>query len=299
MQRGYPNNQELTQLFSQTISALTLDVNNLKQMLSLQEATTRDFRYHEELVTLERAVDSIEDKVLAMQKMAGQERAALATLDDLFNHTVVQNQLFASMLRDAQTVQDDGQKMLAGKGKQPQQDNENIIDSLRRLTLESNMLSSSVKTQNLRRDSVNHERYTAKLGEAPSLGNVEEAMIRLRPISQNEYISVSKTIRGRITLAVVNDALQGVVNVVREKYSVLQGNHNRQHYRKYWTLHRALEVEEHGTEPWVSEQELRSDCAFFRSGESTARSILAILRTLQRLKQVPARNSEVTYIVLR
>jgi hypothetical protein len=72
-----------------------------------------------------------------------------------------------------------------------------------------------------------------------------------------------ETIRGRITLAVVNDALQGVVNVVREKYSVLQGNHNRQHYRKYWTLHRALEVEEHGTEPWVSEQELRSDCAFF------------------------------------
>jgi hypothetical protein len=119
MQRGYPNNQELTQLFPQTISALTLDVNNLKQILSLQEAMTRDFRYHEELVTLERAVDSIEDKVLAMQKMAGQERAALATLDDLFNHTVVQNQLFASMLRDAQTVQDDGQKMLAGKGKRP------------------------------------------------------------------------------------------------------------------------------------------------------------------------------------
>ena len=47
----------------------------------------------------------------------------------------------------------------------------------------------------------------------------------------------------------------------------------------------------------VEEQELRQSCSFFRTGESTARSILLILRTLGRLQQIPAKHGEVTYIV--
>ena len=38
--------------------------------------------------------------------------------------------------------------------------------------------------------------------------------------------------------------------------------------------------------PFVTEQELRDACAFFRSGESTARAILQILRSCKRIKQV-------------
>ena len=48
----------------------------------------------------------------------------------------------------------------------------------------------------------------------------------------------------------------------------------------------------------LSEQELRETCGFFRLGESTARATLAILCILKRLKQVPGKNMEVTYICL-
>jgi len=38
--------------------------------------------------------------------------------------------------------------------------------------------------------------------------------------------------------------------------------------------------------PFISEQEMRDDCAFFRTGESTARAILQILRSCKRIKQI-------------
>jgi hypothetical protein len=58
------------------------------------------------------------------------------------------------------------------------------------------------------------------------------------------------------------------------------------------------ETEAHVGHRWVSEQELRENCAFFRHGESTARATLQLLCSLKRLKQVPGKNREVTYLCL-
>lgn len=52
----------------------------------------------------------------------------------------------------------------------------------------------------------------------------------------------------------------------------------------------------HAGQYWVTEQELRTNCAFFRHGESTARGILSLLCSLKRLKQLPGKNMEITYI---
>jgi len=55
----------------------------------------------------------------------------------------------------------------------------------------------------------------------------------------------------------------------------------------------------HEGHEWVSEQELRENCAFFRHGESTARATLQLLCSLKRLKQVPGKkNTDITYICL-
>ena len=304
--------EELTDLFSQTISALSADVTALKQIVCLQEAAKKNGNYMDAFLDLQGSVDSVQKEVRALQGLAAQERTALLTLEDLYNQTVAQNKLYKTMLRDKQQQQQQHVQPVQPVQHQSkptmhmlsppreQQDKENIVESLRRLNLESHMLSTPAKTHNERRDTVDLRRTPrTPLTPAVSRGHdVEQPIIQLHPISQQELMGVSRTIRGRLTLAVVNDALCDIVSVARDKYSVLHGNHNRQHYRKYWTLHKALEVEEHGTEPWVSEQELRSKCAFFRSGESTARCILAILRTLRRLKQVPARNSQVTYMIM-
>ena len=122
-------------------------------------------------------------------------------------------------------------------------------------------------------------------------------------VSEAEWNGISKTVRGRITLAVVNDALRDIERVFLKKYAVLNHQNKKgttttpvELQQKLLNSHRELHVKEHGDSKWVSEQDLRQCCAFFRNGESTARAILLIIRTLRRLKQVPAKHSQVTYV---
>ena len=52
-------------------------------------------------------------------------------------------------------------------------------------------------------------------------------------------------------------------------------------------------------EPYfISEPELRNECSFFRKGESTARAMLLILRSVERIKQVVGKKSIVCYVLL-
>lgn len=138
--------------------------------------------------------------------------------------------------------------------------------------------------------------------------------ITLRPITQTEFHHISKNIRGRITLSAVNEALLDIQNVAQHKYSILASrktpralrsskqspspglisHHHPMQYQQTLSLHKELRSEDHDGLPFVSEQEMRDSCAFFRSGESTARAILLILRSAKRIKQVCGRNSQVT-----
>ena len=121
--------------------------------------------------------------------------------------------------------------------------------------------------------------------------------IHARPVSEKEFAGIPRTIRGRITRHFLNDALKDIERVCRNKYAVLAEGVKRREDQHLWNAHIDMEVEEHGGSPWVSEQCLRRSCVFFRSGESTARAVLAILGSLHRIHQLPGRNSEVTYII--
>lgn len=118
--------------------------------------------------------------------------------------------------------------------------------------------------------------------------------IILRPITQAEFQSVSKNTRGRITLSALNEALHDIQKVTLQKYSHI---HNPHSHRKGSSSSSHVNsigngpmhpVHKEGGEdlPFVSEQDLRDDCAFFVTGESTARAILQILRSCKRIKQV-------------
>lgn len=64
-------------------------------------------------------------------------------------------------------------------------------------------------------------------------------------------------------------------------------------------MHKELTtLDDHDGLPFVAEQELRDSCAFFRSGEATARAILRVLRSVKRIKQVCGKGFQVTYIWL-
>ena len=121
----------------------------------------------------------------------------------------------------------------------------------------------------------------------------------------------------RISRLDLNDALEEIEQVLAKKialeYPIKKTPVHNQHHISSNSLQRRfdyLRQRQHGTAVddieteahvgcwWVSEQELRENCPFFRHGESTARAILSLLCSLKRLKRVPAKNKEITYLWL-
>jgi len=116
------------------------------------------------------------------------------------------------------------------------------------------------------------------------------------PISMEELEEIPRATRGRISLYVLNDALQDIAAHCKSKVK-----RNKKKTKPAFVLNNASSFSAAATNNkdvfTVSEQELRQSCSFFRMGEGTARSILLILKTLGRLHQVPAKHGDVTYIV--
>lgn len=107
--------------------------------------------------------------------------------------------------------------------------------------------------------------------------------IVLERVTTAELEAVPRTARGRISLAMVNEVVEEIKQVCREKYS---GRRSRRFdYNK-----QDLPL----MDPWISEHDLRQECAFFQK-ESTARTALQILRTLGRVRQVPCKRGKVIY----
>lgn len=119
--------------------------------------------------------------------------------------------------------------------------------------------------------------------------------IKVRPIDQIEYTAIPKTVRGRFGLIALNEALTDIQKVIENRY-----HHLRQH-SSIWAsqtkrsnhanlqstpIHSTPAKNSYMYHPIVSEQEMRDNCSFFRSGESSARAILQILRSCKRIKQL-------------
>jgi Protein of unknown function (DUF1395). len=134
-----------------------------------------------------------------------------------------------------------------------------------------------------------------------SMKQSRHVTIPLRFISKDEFYSISKNIRGRITLSALNEALLDIQRVTENKYNLLHQHSNRKSssasklsHQETCALHKEMLIHLIQKDvPFVTEQELRDTCAFFRSGESTARAILQILRSCKRIKQVFLGNSGV------
>ena len=295
---------ELISLFSTTVSSIASDATILKAVSSLHIAINPGSTSSKDatlildtLRDLDHAVVDIEAKVRILQSIAAEEQRALNEMEAIKAAAEAQSTVLDQMMEIQQSMIQD------------QQGKENS-----RLCRRS---SSTIHAAKERKqcDTTPHRKVTLihqdllddvqphftsptirpAVRENPTL----VASICLPLITPDEFHSLSTNIRGRITLAVVNDSLLDIQRVCNKKYAQLSrqvtpgkelSNVHREHID--------VAVLEHGKYPWVSEQDLRQTCAFFRSGESTARAILAILRSLRRIKQVPGRNSEVTYMLL-
>jgi Spindle and kinetochore-associated protein 1 len=126
-------------------------------------------------------------------------------------------------------------------------------------------------------------------------------------VTRDELDTIPRTTRGRISLSVLNEALRDIESVCRKRKqsrnnrsNIISNNNNSS--KPPFNLN--LSSQENSTVVWtggsswiVREHDLRQSCSFFRNGESTARTILLLLRTLGHLQQVPDKTGDVKYIV--
>lgn len=303
--------EELCSLFSTTVSSLASDAVALNQIKSLAECCGQEENGNPNnakngLKQVDAIVTELEHKVTLLQEICAEEKQSLKDMESIKNAAEAQHELLNEMMQAcdgaARQQEEEARPLVEASSHQkvttatatPHKHQESIPTSHHK-----GLLRSGAKRV-ARRDSVDPR-------EKRSIHRSATSCVKLDRVTQTEWNNVSKTVRGRITLAVVNDALRDIERVFEKKYAVLRHHHKSvprkgagqvELQQKLLNSHRELQVEEHGDDPWVSEQDLRQCCAFFRNGESTARAILLIIRTVRRLKQVPAKNSEVTYVAI-
>jgi hypothetical protein len=160
---------------------------------------------------------------------------------------------------------------------------------------ESNGTMSNARTPSSR--TKKHNTSSRKYATPQQKSKSPMPEIHLRPITTSEFQSVSKNIRRRITLSALNEALSDIQKVTLNKYQHLCHSHSHSSRKGNGYVNgngnsnvilNALHKDTIGGDdlPFISEQEMRDDCAFFRTGESTARAILQILRSCKRIKQI-------------
>ncbi len=164
----------------------------------------------------------------------------------------------------------------------------------------------------------NKKEATAKLSrQRRRQSRSQTVAVELEPVTRTEFENVSKNIRGRITLSTLNAALEDIKSSIQQKYNTLSSSHSSSsRYRETLTTHQyylsstnlssmssstilATKCTEEISNPlFISEQELRNDCLFFRKGESTARAILLVLRSVKRIKQVVGKKSQALIVIV-
>ena len=282
--------EDLFRSFSTTLNSLSVDAEAVRQLTSLAKLSGVSLipNVKENMQTntvasgskslnglheLDHLVTSIEQKVAALRQISSEEKRALDRFQDYLK---VQADDQASYIQEIRKVSQN-------------------LEADRRTPCPQ---ASNVSQTGARRDTIDPRTHQCNGFDKISIKRI--ASIELQAVSR------STLTLGRISLLDLNEALEEIERVCQKKISVLPSKtdcisnslQRRYEYLKQHRVNGEVEVEAHAGHCWVSEQELREDCVFFRNGESTARAILSILRLLKRLKQVPGKNMEITYICM-
>ena len=326
--------EDMCALFRTTIHSMSADAVLVRQISSLYNTIRRDSGNSDEtnhvddndggrssnqrsaserLRGLDSALSSLEDKVKVLQDIVLDEKRALEELETILVESQDQHRILQAMLKTTASKSHHDHRSLEGD------DKENVPTHRRRPRQDSLDPRSTIPTINTKGSTFSPSSTPRKsVWKKPTV-------VRVRLVTQSELQSVSKTIRGRIALPVINDALLDIERVCRQQHALLEQDVKRSKDQHLWNSHTPQqqlqhdiindqshhcyitqqqhhEQQKHHESPSnhlsVSEQCLRRSCAFFRSGEATARTILSVLRTLHRIKQIPGRNAQVTYTLL-
>jgi hypothetical protein len=301
---------ELCRLFSTTLHSLASDAAAIRQLSSLAKVTgvlgdddddeenckpnVQSSDSLKQLQNLDKVVMAMEQKVVALRSIVSEEKKAIARFEgSLKGECEAQTLAINRLLQGCQEMQ---------------------FKQTTPIEASSSAAASNKTTRPAlkpRRDSVDprsdyqQEPAAAELVHETHIAN----WASFAPVLPKELKGISRNTLGRVQLIDFNEALEEIEFVVQTKFdslpkpSSLSGISSSVRQRRYeylkqqrGTSFKDIEVEAHAGHFWVSEQELRENCMFFRNGERTARAILAILCSLRRLKQIPGKKRQVTYL---
>ena len=320
---------EICELFSSTIHSLAADAVAIRQISSLADVSgisasatstgtassiNSNINFGEpslqQLIQIDELVTKLEEKVTALRTIVSEEKTALDKFETKLHQEATSQEHLIEQMSEAMVQLgvlqernlDDSNNYSSGGGNQARSSSNN----------KKSGKGSRKSKSGRRRDSVDPR---SMMMRTPSSEEDEDHQeVSLERVTAAELRQMPRQTLGRISLLDLNEALQEIENVCHKKMKAMprkkknhhgmpsSSSHTLQRRYDYLKQQRAndgdVEVEAHAGHVWVSEQELRENCAFFRLGERSARSTLTILCALHRLKQVPGRHTEITYICL-
>ena len=306
--------EELCQLFSKTLHSLASDAAAVRQLSSLAKVTgienaqpnvmsivDDDNETMKGLRNLDTAVTAMEQKVIALRSIVVEEKKAIAKFEGtLKGEAEAQSIALETMMQACNEMESQLQDEPAEEATSRQ------AGILRRDSVDPRKMNEIIHEEQDENDEEEEEEEVEE-EDLESYSN----KIRFLPVTASELKGFSRNYLGRIHLLDLNEALEEIELVIEMKFDSLPLKSAPSFNTLPSTLQRRYEflesrrgnvddeeVEAHAGYYWVSEQELRESCMFFRDGESTARAILTVLCSLRRLKQVPGKNRQVTYLCL-
>jgi hypothetical protein len=256
-------------LLEQTLSSLVADSFALQQLTALRKQlhgkdkkTSTELR--EQLIRIERVVAELEEKVQIFRDVVKEETKAVTEIETCAEQAKAKRTEFletkerSTLHRQSNNQQHTSQKSIANN------DEQDGFSDHRRLQVDDD-----------RTDDFDPRHH----------------FVKLDLVTQEEFMDVPKAMRSHISRALVNEAILDIERTFQEKQT--QRIRNRRRHAMYkWKKN-----SDDNDDLTCTEQEMRQSCAFFRSGESSARGVLLILRHLHRLKQIPSKNGKILYFL--
>ena len=276
--------------FTKVVSNIQLDIENLETLTSINNSLQNENQAPNtvnKLNDLEMCVSSLEAKASMLNRVLLEETSAAADLEKTRDSALKQRALLVHMM-------DNLPARLPGNC---QATSLSLVSAPTPAPTPASVVTAPSTTTTKTATTA-----TATSSTLPTPQPASTNSVSLQLVTDNELQTVPRSIRSRLTLSALNDAVVQILSVAETKYDLLQQTgvktRKTKKYQKVVIQHRETEVEEHEGRIWVGEQDLRDFCPFFRSGESSARTILSVLRTLKRLKQIQGAKNTVTYVFL-
>lgn len=317
--------EQTSKLFTTTITSLAADVDALKHLTTWKDILQMDNdgesrnddgvdleerreEFLESLCDLDDAVAAVEKKVSVLRQIVSEEQRALDNLNMLHQDTVDQNenlQYLVDRCRNMTMKNPAEEAKVSGGGDRGARSE--ASSTLRTSTDHCNKAAQKTATKAQPSPSIygfhttkssNSSIKTAPSNNEENRAHTDGLSCYFDPVTQQELESVPRTTRGRVQIPVINEALANIgscfrkaaVKKRREQRLLEESKHAVLSSHKYETSYdEGMDDEELLRNLVVTEQQLRQSCAFFACGEGTARTVLAVLKELKRIKQVPAK----------